>query len=169
MPVSSLILKLVDLIDLKDYFSNGANNGTENIVEFIRVVEDLEEASIKEGKPTMLLSDFLNLIATLDENSNKTNDCLKLMSAHASKGLEFNNVFICGLEEGTFPSVFNNFTNASYEKFFEERRLFFVAVTRAKQRLFLSAAQRPGGRTEDDDWAPTSRFISEIESTITKI
>ena len=90
------------------------------------------------------------------------------MSAHASKGLEFNCVFVCGLEDGTFPSFFSNATYVPDEAFFEERRLFFVALTRAKQKLFLSAAQRLGGST-DGNWVPPSRFISEIEDTITCI
>ena len=140
--------------------------GIENIVEFIRVVEDLEEDNINEGKPTMLLAEFLDLLATLDENSSKTNDCLKLMSAHASKGLEFNNVFICGLEEGTFPSVFNNFGNTTSEIFFEERRLFFVALTRAKSQLYLSAS-RNISKDPNDNEASISRFVYEIQNTIT--
>lgn len=166
IPVSSLILKLVESIKLKDYFADGGGNSIENIVEFIRVVEDLEEDNINEGKPTMLLAEFLDLLATLDENSSKTNDCLKLMSAHASKGLEFNNVFICGLEEGTFPSVFNNFGNTTSEKFFEERRLFFVALTRAKSQLYLSAS-RNISKDPNDNEASISRFVYEIQNTIT--
>ena len=159
IPISSLILKLIDIINLQEYFSNGEESSLENIFEFVRVVEDLEENNISENQPALRLADFLDLIATLDESSNKTNEALKLMSAHASKGLEFNNVFLCGLEEGTFPSIFNNSTD---ETCFEERRLFFVALTRAKSKLFLSA-------TQDETTSNISRFVSEIRDTISII
>jgi DNA helicase-2/ATP-dependent DNA helicase PcrA len=163
IPISSLILKLVDKINLKEYFSNGEESGLENIFEFIRVVEDIEENNIIEKQPTLRLVDFLDSIATLDENSKKSDEALKLMSAHAAKGLEFNHVFVCGLEEGTFPLSCKN-----EEMFFEERRLFFVALTRAKVKLYLSGSQC---LKEDVDASSVnvSRFVSEIRNTINTI
>ena len=63
------------------------------------------------------------------------------MTVHASKGLEFDCVFIAGLEEGLFPSDKNRDSNVSPEEAEEERRLFYVAVTRARKKLFLTYAQ----------------------------
>ena len=168
MPISSLILKLIDKINFTNYLSDGEEDNIENIFEFIRIVEDLEESNITENKPTLRLADFLDLIATLDENSNKANKSLKLMSAHASKGLEFNHVFVCGLEEGTFPSLFKNSPYQNHDTLFEERRLFFVALTRAKSKLYLSAAGSLGGDIYEEP-AIVSRFITEIKDTITML
>lgn len=77
-----------------------------------------------------------------DQDSDKEErDGVRLMTVHASKGLEFSYVFVTGLEEGLFPHDRNNDENVSEEEAEEERRLFYVAVTRAKKKLFLSYAQ----------------------------
>ena len=166
IPVSSLILNLIHKINFTSYLFDSEKDNIDNIFEFVRIVEDLEENNITDNKPTLRLADFLNLIATLDENSNKANESLKLMSAHASKGLEFNHVFVCGLEDGTFPAFYKHSTHQNYEAFFEERRLFFVALTRAKSNLYLSAAENLGGDLFEDQEI-VSRFVTEIKDTIT--
>lgn len=77
-----------------------------------------------------------------DQDSDKEDvDSARLMTVHASKGLEFPYVFIVGLEEGLFPYDRNNDENVSAEEAEEERRLFYVAVTRARKKIFLSYAQ----------------------------
>lgn len=126
----------------------------ENIQELISAIEDFQKRS-----PDKSLSGYLTQIAlisdidTLDESKGK----ITLMTLHLAKGLEFDNVFICGLEEGLFPigeSVF------SPEELEEERRLMYVGMTRAKKNLFLSwAAERTVyGKTR---WNTPSRFIAE--------
>jgi DNA helicase-2/ATP-dependent DNA helicase PcrA len=80
-------------------------------------------------------------LASDQDSDKKDKDGVRLMTVHASKGLEFSYVFITGLEEGLFPHDRNNDENVSAEEAEEERRLFYVAVTRAKKKLFLSYAQ----------------------------
>jgi len=80
-------------------------------------------------------------LASDQDGDKEEKDGARLMTVHASKGLEFSYVFITGLEEGLFPHDRNNDENVSDEEAEEERRLFYVAITRAKKKLFLSYAQ----------------------------
>ena len=109
---------------------------TENIKELAALAFrydglDREEAVEKFLEDTSLVSDQ-------DEDKEEKNG-VRLMTVHASKGLEFSYVFVTGLEEGLFPH--NKDENLSEEDAEEERRLFYVAITRAKKKLFLSYAQ----------------------------
>jgi len=88
---------------------------------------------------TSLASDQDSLI--VGNNQKEEKEGVRLMTVHAAKGLEFSYVFITGLEEGLFPHDRNNDENVSEEEAEEERRLFYVAITRAKKKLFLSYAQ----------------------------
>lgn len=92
-----------------------------------------EEAIEKLLEDTSLVSD--------QDSDKKEKDGVRLMTVHASKGLEFSHVFITGLEEGLFPHDRNSDNKVSEDEAEEERRLFYVAVTRAKKKLFLSYAQ----------------------------
>ena len=102
----------------------------------------------------------LAAIGTLIANRGKDDDTpkVKLMTVHASKGLEFANVFVVGLEENIFPSPMASDTGRGLE---EERRLLYVAITRARKRLFLTyaATRRTYGSTSAN---PRSRFLNEI-------
>ncbi|MCL1971699.1 MAG: UvrD-helicase domain-containing protein [Endomicrobia bacterium] len=131
-----------------------AKSKIENIQELISAIDDFEHRS-----PDKTLSGYLTQIAlvsdidTLDESQGK----VTLMTLHLAKGLEFENVFVCGLEEGLFPigeSAFNP------EELEEERRLMYVGMTRAKKHLYLCwASERTVyGKTR---WNMPSRFIAE--------
>ena len=89
---------------------------------------------------------------------------MQLMTVHAAKGLEFDAVFVCGLEEGLFPHENSSMDNASLE---EERRLLYVAITRARKRLYISFAQTRmlHGYTR---YASRSRFLNELPDHTTK-
>ncbi|MDI9355164.1 MAG: 3'-5' exonuclease, partial [Cyanobium sp. MAG06] len=91
---------------------------------------------------------------------------VRLMTIHSAKGLEFNNVFIVGLEEGLFPSENFGSTKKSKEEEEEERRLFYVAVTRARKRLYLSFVEMRTifGRT---DMRAPSTFLEDLSPTET--
>src|SRR5438128_193853 len=106
------------------------------------------------------LGSYLQQIALVtDTDDNKENtDVVKLMTIHAAKGLEFPVVFCGGLEEGLFPNAMSINTREELE---EERRLFYVAITRAKSRLYLSYANTryKFGTLQQND---PSRFIDEI-------
>ncbi|MCL4481539.1 MAG: ATP-dependent DNA helicase, partial [Bacteroidetes bacterium] len=135
----------------------------ENTQELLNAIQQFTLNAIEEGRPA-LLPNFLEEVSLLtDQDNEKIEDFDKvtLMTVHSSKGLEFNNVFVVGLEENLFPSGFSGtLTLAELE---EERRLFYVALTRSKHQAFLSFAQQrfKWGKTE---FCHPSRFIGEIDS-----
>ncbi len=106
----------------------------ENLEELIAKASEYDESN-KEN-PLISFLEELSLLSSLDANAH-TQDTLKLMTLHHGKGLEFDTVFISGLEEDLFPHI--NSKN-SIEKLEEERRLFYVGITRAKKRLFLTVS-----------------------------
>lgn len=129
-------------------------------------LENLQEfGNVIEQKEIRLQNSFLDLEVFLEEMSLLTDmdktkeeqDCVTLMTLHNSKGLEYNTVFITGMEEGLFPS-FQSIEDHNIE---EERRLAYVGMTRAKERLILSYAhnRKFWGR---DQHNPPSSFLSEI-------
>ena len=135
-------------------------------------LDNLEEfksitSSFEENTGSCNLEDFLSevsLVADMDEHKESSNS-VTLMTIHSAKGLEFDYVFITGLEEGIFPHQ-NSFNEANGIE--EERRLMYVAVTRAKKKLFLSNAKRRilYGREALNQ---PSRFIDEIEKDLLDI
>ncbi len=113
------------------------------------------------GKNAAGLGEFLQqitLLTDMDKDKNPDADVLKLMTIHAAKGLEFPCVFVGGMEEGLFPNAMSINTREELE---EERRLFYVAVTRAKQKLWLTYAQSryKFGKPSAND---PSRFLDEV-------
>ncbi len=127
----------------------------EYLEEFKTITKNFEE---KNG--VISLGDFLSeisLVADMEEHKNN-NNVVTLMTVHSAKGLEFDYVFIIGLEEGIFPHNNSLFETESLE---EERRLCYVAITRAKKGLYLVNARK---RTlyGMDSYNPPSRFIEEI-------
>ena len=152
-----LILEKTGIIkELEDENTIEAQTRIENLNEFKSIAYQFEE---KYG--IISLEEFLNEISLVsDITEYKDNEAITLMTIHSAKGLEFNNVFIVGLEESIFPH-FNSFeSNDSLE---EERRLCYVAITRAKKRLWLvNALSRTiyGNKISNKE----SRFIKEIDS-----
>jgi len=127
----------------------------ENLEEFKSITRNFEE---EYG--VISLEDFLNeisLVSDVTEHKNESNK-VTLMTVHAVKGLEFDYVFIGGFEEGIFPHVNSSFNNQEIE---EERRLCYVAITRAKKELSIISAQRRMlfGQASCN---PVSRFLKEI-------
>jgi DNA helicase-2/ATP-dependent DNA helicase PcrA len=93
-----------------------------------------------------------------EQQASQWDDCVQLMTLHAAKGLEFQVVFLCGLEEGLFP---HQRSSEDADKLEEERRLCYVGMTRARQRLFLIHAE--SRRLHGQDYFPApSRFLREI-------
>jgi DNA helicase-2/ATP-dependent DNA helicase PcrA len=133
----------------------------ENLDELVNAAEGFQP-ELDDDLP--LLSSFL-AHATLESGETQAadgRDCVQLMTLHSAKGLEFPTVFVVGLEEGLFPSERSAF---DLEKLPEERRLCYVGITRAMQRLYLSHAEsrRIYGRTE---YRAPSRFLGEIPATL---
>jgi DNA helicase-2/ATP-dependent DNA helicase PcrA len=138
-----------------------AENRIENIKELINATSEFIERS---DDPT--LEGFLEEVSLITDIDlwDKTKDAVTLMTLHAAKGLEFRVVFITGLEEGLFP-LSRSLENPSDLE--EERRLFYVGITRAKERLFLSFARQR--RRFADMVNLESRFLDEIPKELLKI
>lgn len=131
----------------------------ENLEEFKSITKNFEEE-----RGIVSLEDFLmeiSLVADVEEHKNNT-EVVTLMTIHSAKGLEFDNVFVIGLEEGIFPhtNCLNDFNEVE-----EERRLCYVSITRARKKLWLINAKR---RTiyGMDSMNPPSRFIKEIDNEL---
>ena len=134
----------------------------ENTQELLNAIQQFTISAVEEGH-SALLPNFLEEVSLLtDQDNEKAEDFDKvtLMTVHSSKGLEFNNVFIVGLEENLFPSGFTS--TMTLPELEEERRLFYVALTRSRHQAFLSFAQQrfKWGKTE---FCHPSRFIGEID------
>ena len=127
----------------------------ENLEEFKSITRNFEETN-----GLISLEEFLeeiSLVSDVEEHKNNS-DVVTLMTVHSAKGLEFNNVFIAGMEEGIFPHT-NSFNELSGIE--EERRLCYVAVTRAKEKLYIINA-RKRMLFGQENYNPPSRFINEI-------
>lgn len=110
----------------------------ENAYELVAFAKRYDDLNSEEGVEQLLTDSALN--SDQDELKEEQNS-VRLMTVHASKGLEFNTVFVSGLEDGLFPHQKITRENITPEEAEEERRLFYVAITRAKKKIFLSYAQ----------------------------
>lgn len=135
----------------------------ENIQELLNGIQEFTINAREEGQEN-LLANYMEDVALLtdqDTEKDEDRDKVTLMTAHSSKGLEFKNVFVVGLEENLFPSSPMG-KYATLESFEEERRLFYVALTRAEENAYLSFAKQRY-RWGKLDFCNPSRFISEID------
>ena len=141
----------------------------ENLEEFLSGMQDFVESRREEDMGDQVyLPDFLQevaLLTDLDSDNDDDNKKVTLMTIHAAKGLEFPTVFVVGLEENIFPSPMC--TN-SMRELEEERRLLYVAITRAEKHCILTCAQNRFryGRMEYDT---PSRFIKDIDSQLIRV
>ncbi|MBE7039185.1 MAG: ATP-dependent DNA helicase PcrA [Ruminococcaceae bacterium] len=143
----------IDMLTMEDTVENQSR--LENIEQFKASALEYEKETQEPS-----LSEFLEttaLVADVD-NYDETQDSVVLMTLHSSKGLEFPYVFLCGMEEGLFPSSRSILDMSEIE---EERRLCYVGITRAKKRLSLSYANMRRLYNESQ-YARESRFLSEI-------
>lgn len=134
----------------------------ENIEELVNGMSDFCAQRQEEGNPNVLLGDFLSEVSLLtDQDSDKDGDDEKitLMTVHSAKGLEFKNVFVVGMEENLFPSGMVGDSSRALE---EERRLFYVAITRAEEHCFLSYA-KTRFRYGKMEFGSPSRFLKDID------
>ena len=150
---------------MTDIYSDSSPEGQsrqENIQEFLNGVKEFVDIQHEEeeGQRTMMVYYLqeISLLTDMDEDKGDDENKITLMTVHAAKGLEFAMVFVVGLEENLFP---NQLANGSMRKLEEERRLFYVAVTRAERFCFLtySRSRFKYGKTE---FSNPSRFLQEI-------
>ncbi|MBS4760314.1 MAG: exodeoxyribonuclease V subunit gamma [Clostridium sp.] len=149
------------LAELKQEDTEESQSRIENLQELVNVARDF--APDEEDN---ILGEFLAqvaLVSDLDETPDADN-AVTLMTLHAAKGLEFETVFLAGLEEGIFPHSRSLNSNIEME---EERRLMYVGVTRAKQKLYITYAKRRQMWGETKYYNP-SRFLAEIPDSLTE-
>ena len=179
LPLSEIVEHVVDGSGLKQHYQT-EKEGTErleNLDELVNaaatfVVEEVYDPAAEQGgavdpnDPLSALNSFL-AHAALEAGEHQAgagDDAMQLMTVHSAKGLEFQSVFISGLEEGLFPHENSINEDNGLE---EERRLMYVALTRARQRLYLSYTQSRmlHGQTR---YGMPSRFLDEIPATLMK-
>ena len=136
----------------------------ENLEEFLNGISDFVESRREEGRENEVsLSDFLqevSLLTDLDSNDGEEQSRVSLMTIHSAKGLEFPTVFIVGLEENIFPSPLSTNSKRELE---EERRLLYVAITRAEKHCFMTCA-KSRWRYGKMEFSAPSRFVRDISS-----
>lgn len=170
------IQKVLDTTKLKEHYDKeGVEEGQkrwENCAELVNAARDFQPLLIEDLAPQFSSQDsagkaaLLNFLAytNLESDTSRSDpnaDSIQLMTLHSAKGLEFSMVFICGLEQNLFPHA----NSLQEEKLEEERRLFYVGITRARQILYLChcGRRRNYGRYEP---AYPSRFLQEIPSAL---
>lgn len=139
----------------------------ENLQELLGGIHEFCESRQEEGEERISLIDFLSEVSLLsDQDTDKEENAEKvtMMTIHASKGLEFRNVFIVGLEEDLFPS---SMTKSEPRGLEEERRLFYVAITRAEEFCMLSYAKSRFRNGQTNPCNP-SRFLKDIDKDYLK-
>jgi len=159
--VYQLLLWLINALDFKQYLKAvsetdlQAESRWENVEELLAVASRYQSFDPKDS-----LLAFLEEVALMDHQDelNSQNQVVTLMTLHNAKGLEFDNIFMVGVEEGVFPHQRSLDTNSELE---EERRLCYVGMTRARDQLFLSHAQTRmiHGKVHHQE---LSRFVNEI-------
>ncbi|MBK77703.1 MAG: ATP-dependent DNA helicase [Flavobacteriaceae bacterium] len=162
--ICDLVFKKSGIIqELKKDFTPESLTRIENIEELLNGIRDFIEGQVELADADTSLANFIqdiSLVTDFDINNNYEKDEVSLMTIHLSKGLEFPYVFIVGLEEDLFPSALSLNSRSELE---EERRLFYVALTRAEKQAFLSytLSRYRWGKIIDVE---ASRFIEEMDT-----
>ena len=165
----SIVRLINDIIEKTGYMDYLAENDSPEEVEERRAnIDELisKAATYEDGEETPTLSGFLEevaLVADID-NMDDNNNVVSLMTLHSAKGLEFPIVYLAGMEDGFFPS-YMCIDSDDPSELEEERRLCYVGITRAKQKLIMSAAKVRMVRGETH-MNKVSRFISEIPAEL---
>jgi DNA helicase-2/ATP-dependent DNA helicase PcrA len=137
----------------------------ENVQELLNAIKEYVDDPERQDKTLGAFLQEVSLVTGQDEDKDKDPDKVTLMTIHMAKGLEFKYVYMVGMEEDLFPSQMMISSRAELE---EERRLFYVAITRAEKRLFLSYAltRYRFGRLKNCE---PSRFLDDIDQSFIKV
>lgn len=157
--VSELTKYIIEKLDLQSYFSTGKEEDENRIHNLDELVSSIKQ--FEEENPYATLEEYLqNISLTADiDTFNDADDTVTLATVHSAKGLEFKIVFVVGLEENYFPIIRSDSGKDEME---EERRLMYVAVTRARERLYLTNASSRYMYGSTRATIP-SRFLKEME------
>ncbi len=156
-PVSWMLSEMLDKSGYEKMLrTEGSQERLDNLAELKQAVYEYEISCGEECTP----EDYLTHAALFtNADTSEANDKVKLMTVHTAKGLEFPHVFLCGMNEGIFPSK----KTSTIQGMEEERRLAFVAMTRAEKGLYISES---GGRNFDGSYRYPSRFIFDIDQAL---
>jgi DNA helicase-2/ATP-dependent DNA helicase PcrA len=170
LDLADLIHHIIGLTNLrahyvKPQYAEYKQSRLENLDELVTAARQFSTFIVSQDRAS-LLKDFLSHIALESGEyiDNSDNNCVKLMTLHAAKGLEFPLVFLCGLEEGLFPHIMSMKSRNELE---EERRLCYVGMTRAMQKLYLLHAKIRQLRGVSSPRLP-SRFLQEVPLDLLK-
>ena len=147
---------------VRDFSVEGVSR-LENVKELLNAMNEFVSLREEEGLDTVFLSDFLmdvSLMTDQDNEKDEQKDSVSLMTVHSAKGLEFKNVFIVGVENDLFPSQQAMNSSRAIE---EERRLFYVAITRAKENCIIAYAENRFRNGQSNPASP-SFFIDDIDN-----
>jgi len=159
---SGLIRQTGLLVELYNDRTPEGLSRVQNVEELINSLHEFVSTRLEEGREDVKVSDFLSEIALLtdqDTDKDEHSSRVSMMTIHSAKGLEFKNVFVVGLEEDLFPSERSENNPKEIE---EERRLFYVAITRAEENVFLTYAKSRFRNGQSWTCSP-SRFIYDID------
>jgi DNA helicase II / ATP-dependent DNA helicase PcrA len=164
--LSSLFDRIIEDTGYEEYINDQTEEGNDrwdNVVELRRLAFDFEQKGLDEFLQNLaLVSDQDTIPAAESQDPDRPKGAVTLLTLHAAKGLEYNQVFIMGLDEGLLP---HSRSRDDPEEMAEERRLFYVGMTRAKNQLYLLRAERR--RTFNSwDYGEPSRFLADISSEL---
>ena len=172
---SEFVLRVLDIADISlsttDIFDLEEIDRKQNLQSFVQQIKDFErDRQLESGEEIIPINDFLyevSLLTDQDDKQNESTDSITLMTMHSAKGLEFPEVYITGLEDGVFPSRHCFDDMHETREIEEERRLFYVAITRAMDRCYLCYAKR---RFVNGEFRVQKRsmFLSDIDKQYIK-
>ena len=162
LSVEEIITYIIDKTNYKNYLLSSLTNPEERLENIEELVSSINNFESEDGENK--INSFLESVSLINDvdNLNDEQDKLTLITLHQSKGLEYDSVFLTGLEDGTLPHVLSFESENEME---EERRLMYVGITRAKRRLYLSRVFKRGGWGKSELKEP-SRFLFDIPNEL---
>ena len=162
--IVNVVLRLTDYQkDLMAVQNDETQEKLDIIDEFVTMLHSMEEVD-KDATMEEII-DQISMLSDAKGAEKDKLDAVKLMTAHSSKGLEFDTVFIIGAEEGSFPHI-NAINSGLSEDIEEERRLFYVAMTRAKKQLYITHSDKKLSKDGMLSYSRPSRFVKEIPENL---
>jgi DNA helicase II / ATP-dependent DNA helicase PcrA len=168
LSIAGLFDRILSDIGYESYINDHSDEGVdrwENVMELRRLAMDFQDRGLTEFLQNLALVSDQDTIKDNEADSHEDKGSVTLLTLHAAKGLEFKQVFIIGLDEGILP---HSRSKEDPEEMAEERRLFYVGITRARDQLYLVRAER---RTTfgDFEYTEPSRFLENISENLVTV
>ncbi len=161
LPINKLVLKIIEDTEMRRAYDENTEEGANRLANINELINSVDQFS--KDNPTALLKDYLSQVSLYtDLDAMDNGNYVILATIHSVKGLEFNNVFICGLEDNILPTARSFKSSNDFE---EERRLMYVAITRAKERLYLTRSRNRWLYNKREDTIRSS-FLNELSDIL---